>query len=504
MTNTTMKKIILSATTAMFLTACGGGGSSVSAADTASAKIQAYAENNSNPMPSLQDYKDAGVAGVTAANLDALNALVDSKGKADVDSLDELNALVETADTQSEVNKAPTANAGGDVSVEVNKAVELKGSGTDTDGTIASYKWTKGTIELGTSATLSYTPTAVGTDTLTLTVTDNDGATASDTVNVTVTAVADTNNAPEATPIDSLDVRPNKAIPITLEGEDKDSDLLTYVIVTKPKKGELTGKAPDVIYTPSGYQEGEDSFSFKVNDGKVDSQPATVTLKLLPLFSENGSNLTDNTTGLTWHDGASENCTAPKRVPTIEEFQTIVDYNRTEIAVIKEFSNIEAGEYKTSDGWKINLAHGAVEQGSATNTICVEGSNQISTITATVNADGNITTSNGLVWMDKLFYEGDNKDPLTYDKAKSICPTGWRLPTVVELDSIYDRKNKKVIVSFSKPMGAVFWTSTEGANHPKYNWTVNLNDNNETRMGVIGGANREENGAAFVRCVKEK
>jgi hypothetical protein len=207
----------------------------------------------------------------------------------------------------------------------------------------------------------------------------------------------------------------------------------------------------------------------------------------------------ENSTSLVWDRtvSLSDGCsTSGKRQPTIEELQTLVDYSKKGVP-LKGDLNITVKEREfslsSSDGWALDQ-NGGVRIADANNTLCVEGSSKIFTITATVNADGNITTSNGLVWMDKLFYEGNNTYLLTYDKAKSICPTGWRLPTVVELDSIYDRKNKKVIVSFSKPMGAVFWTSTEGANHPKYNWTVNLNDNNERYMGVIEGANREENG----------
>ena len=84
-------------------------------------------------------------------------------------------------------NSAPTANAGADKNVEVNQVVTITGSGTDIDGTIASYEWTKGTTVLATTASFDYIPIAVGTDTLILTVMDNDGATDSDSMDVTVT-----------------------------------------------------------------------------------------------------------------------------------------------------------------------------------------------------------------------------------------------------------------------------------------------------------------------------
>ena len=85
------------------------------------------------------------------------------------------------------LNQSPTVNAGEDKTVTLGDTVKLYGSGSDSDGYIISYEWKKGDEVLGTSATLEYIPTEVGTDILTLTVTDNDGATATDSVKIIVT-----------------------------------------------------------------------------------------------------------------------------------------------------------------------------------------------------------------------------------------------------------------------------------------------------------------------------
>jgi len=90
------------------------------------------------------------------------------------------------------VNEPPLADAGEDQSVTVNNSITLTGKGSDSDGNIVAYQWMEGSIVLGNTATLAYTPTTTGTHTLTLIVTDDDGATASDTVVVTATQVADT------------------------------------------------------------------------------------------------------------------------------------------------------------------------------------------------------------------------------------------------------------------------------------------------------------------------
>ncbi|MFZ1386585.1 MAG: immunoglobulin-like domain-containing protein [Thiolinea sp.] len=97
-------------------------------------------------------------------------------------------------------NVAPTANAGGDQTVNEQTTVTLNGSGTDTDGTIATYTWTQVS---GPTVTLSpidqvqatFTAPDVTADTeltFKLTVTDDDGATAEDDVKVLVKLVDST------------------------------------------------------------------------------------------------------------------------------------------------------------------------------------------------------------------------------------------------------------------------------------------------------------------------
>ena len=58
------------------------------------------------------------------------------------------------------VNVAPAANAGADQTVDEQTAVTLTGSGSDIDGTIASYAWTQ---TAGTPVTLTNANAAVAT-----------------------------------------------------------------------------------------------------------------------------------------------------------------------------------------------------------------------------------------------------------------------------------------------------------------------------------------------------
>ena len=65
---------------------------------------------------------------------------------------------------------------------------------------------------------------------------------------------------------------------IILEVIDADGDPLTYSIVNLPGNGILAGNVPNLTYTPSTNYNGSDAFTFKVNDGKADSNIATVSI----------------------------------------------------------------------------------------------------------------------------------------------------------------------------------------------------------------------------------
>ena len=67
-------------------------------------------------------------------------------------------------------------------------------------------------------------------------------------------------------------------VALTLTGSDPDNDPLTFSVVTQPAHGTLTGTPPDLTYTPDAGYLGSDSFTFKANDGVLDSAPATVTI----------------------------------------------------------------------------------------------------------------------------------------------------------------------------------------------------------------------------------
>src|SRR5215204_3803986 len=89
-------------------------------------------------------------------------------------------------------NQSPTVNAGTAQTITLPaSSVTLTGSGSDPDGSIASYAWSKiaggtATINSPSSASTTVTGLVQGSYTFRLTVTDNQGATGTSDVNVTV------------------------------------------------------------------------------------------------------------------------------------------------------------------------------------------------------------------------------------------------------------------------------------------------------------------------------
>ena len=131
-------------------------------------------------------------------------------------------------------NIPPVADAGADqaITLPVN-SVTLSGSGSDADGTIASYSWTK------ISGPVSYTivnPATAATDVtglvqgvyqFQLQVTDNNGAIGTDIVQVTVNAAP--NQPPVADAgLDQTITLPTNTVTLSGSGSDADGTVVSY------------------------------------------------------------------------------------------------------------------------------------------------------------------------------------------------------------------------------------------------------------------------------------
>ena len=126
------------------------------------------------------------------------------------------------------------------------------------------------------------TPLADFNGTLTVPVTVNDGMADSAVYNLSVD-VTPVNDAPVA---DGQSITTNEDTPtaITLTATDRDEDELTFSIASYPSHGTLTDFDPEtgtVVYNPDPDYDGDDSFTFRANDGTADSNEATVSITVL-------------------------------------------------------------------------------------------------------------------------------------------------------------------------------------------------------------------------------
>jgi len=136
------------------------------------------------------------------------------------------------------------------------------------------------------AGTLTYTPApnANGSATITIVLKDNGGTanggqdtSPAQTFVINVTAV---NDAPTAS---NQTVTTDEDTPraITLSGSDVEGDALTFVIVSGPSNGALSGTGASRTYTPAADFNGPDSFTYKVVDAHgAESAVATVTVNV--------------------------------------------------------------------------------------------------------------------------------------------------------------------------------------------------------------------------------
>ncbi|MCX6050643.1 MAG: Ig-like domain-containing protein [Chloroflexi bacterium] len=181
------------------------------------------------------------------------------------------------------VNDPPTANA---QSVQTNEetptAIILAGS--DVDNAVLAYtvvtQPAHGLLS-GSAPNLVYTPDAEFSGADSFIFQSSDGITNSVAATISL-AVKPVNDAPIAN-AQSLNAQEDLPLALTLTGADADSAVLTYTVVTQPQEGTLSGIAPHLVYTPSADFNGNDSFTFRVNDGLLDSSTVIISLTVQPV-----------------------------------------------------------------------------------------------------------------------------------------------------------------------------------------------------------------------------
>jgi len=179
------------------------------------------------------------------------------------------------------VNNPPVGLEGIQITTAEDTAVAITLEGSDSDGdeltfAIASDP-SNGTLS-GSAPDLSYAPADNfnGIDAFSFTVSDGELTSAPVTVNLAVQPV---NDEPVPAP-QSLTTGANIPVVIRLSADDVDNQLLSFAIVDFPTNGNLSGRLPDLLYTPEPGFAGIDSFEFTVSDGSSTSSDTLISIEV--------------------------------------------------------------------------------------------------------------------------------------------------------------------------------------------------------------------------------
>ena len=191
--------------------------------------------------------------------------------------------LVRWGGSATQTNQPPVATAKS-ITLAENSSTNLTLTGTDPQGGTLSFTLlttpTHGTLT-GTPPSVTYKPATnyFGNDAFTFKV--NNGFTDSSpaTISLTVTQVY---YAPTAI-AQSLTNFEDTALPVTLTGYDPQGYALTFSVLTQPTHGTLSGTVPNLTYQPATNYFGNDSFTFRVNDGVSNSPAATINITNQPV-----------------------------------------------------------------------------------------------------------------------------------------------------------------------------------------------------------------------------
>ena len=218
------------------------------------------------------------ISGANSATLICSNVQTSDAGLYSVVVSNQVGSVV-SSNALLTINYPPVANAQ-TVTLDESTSADITLSGTDPDSDPLTYSVvnppTHGTLSNGgTTAKVTYQPNKGyhGPDSFTFTACDALVISAPGMVSINVQLV----NSPPVAQSQSLTVDENTPLAITLSASDPDGDSLNYT-VSSPAHGTLSGQAPNLTYSPNSNYFGPDSFAFTVNDGQVESTPATINI----------------------------------------------------------------------------------------------------------------------------------------------------------------------------------------------------------------------------------
>ena len=305
------------------------------------------------------------------------------------------------------VNDAPIAN---NQSISTNRNAAFNGTltATDVDSTTLTYSKasdpTKGTVAISANGSFVYTPNAgsIGSDSFTFRASDGSLDSNAATVSITVT-----NRAPVAN-VQNISTNEDIAKAVVLSGSDADNDSLTYSVVAAPTKGILSGTAPNLTYTPNPNANGSDSFTFKANDGTIDSNIATVNITVIAVNDApiaNGQSI--STSKSTAKSGTLVATDIDSATLT---YSKVADPSNGTVTVASSgaFTYTPTTNYVGSDSFTFKANDGALDSNTATVNI------SISNTAPVASAQNNVTTNEDTAKAITLSATDVDGDALTY------------------------------------------------------------------------------------------
>ncbi|MDB5340043.1 MAG: repeat-containing protein [Planctomycetaceae bacterium] len=205
--------------------------------------------------------------------------------KANDGSLNSNDATV-TINVSASANTAPVVNP---VTLSTTTSTAVSGTltGTDANGDTLTFfegstAETHGTVVINPNGSFTFTPTAGFTGAATFSYKANDGSLNSNDATVTINVSASANTAPVVNAV-TVSTTTSTAVSGTLTGTDANGDSLTFSEGSTTETHGTVFNNPNgsFTFTPTAGVTGVATFSYKANDGTLNSSDATVTVNVL-------------------------------------------------------------------------------------------------------------------------------------------------------------------------------------------------------------------------------
>ena len=401
--------------------------------------------------------------------------------------------LATVAITISAVNDTPTAaddaySTGEDTTLTVD-APGVLANDNDPDGdslhTVVGSAPSHGTLTLDPDGSFAYTPAADYNGTDAFTYRANDGTLESNQATVTITITA-TNDGPTAAD-DAYTTAEDTALTVAAPGvlandTDPDGDTLSALAGSEPSHGTLSRNANgSFTYTPAPNYNGSDSFTYRANDGKLESSPATVTIMVSPVndaptaaddaySTGEDTALTATTPGVLANDGD----------PDGDQLSAVLvsgpGHGTLTLNPDGSFTYTPAADHTGSDAFTYRASDGSLSSDPATVTLTVTASNDPPTVTVAARGTCGRDDHSGTINLTLADLESSARE-LTLSVASSnpaLVPTGniifagndaARTMTVSAVDGRSGTAILTVTVSDGQATGTVQVTVTVGGSN---------------------------------------